>query len=60
MAMAISPPDPKMLLFFELRSEKNYTEMKKVNRTANSDMLFNIIPGLLHLTTPMYIVEDEN
>ena len=49
-----------MLLLFELVAEKNDAHKEKINGTANSNMVFDVIPGLFHLAAPVYIIKNKN
>jgi len=56
----MSEPDRKMLLLPEFPPEKNNPDKKKINRTPDSGMLFNMSPCLFHFATPMDIVKNKN
>ena len=56
----MSEPDSEMLLLFEFLPEKNDADKKKINRTPDSRMFFNMLPCLLHFLTPVNIVKNKN
>jgi len=56
----MSEPDREMLLLFEFLPEKNDADKKKINRTPNSRMFFNMLPRLLHSFAPMNVVKNKN
>jgi hypothetical protein len=56
----MSEPDSEMLLLLEFLPEKNDADKKKINRTPNGRMFFNMLPRLFHFFTPMNVVKNKN
>jgi hypothetical protein len=49
-----------MLLFFKGSAENDDAYKKKINRAGHALMCFDLVPGGLHLFTPMNVVKHKN
>jgi len=49
-----------MLLLLKLLPKKNDTHEENIDRAADGKVVAYVMPCLLHLLAPVYVIENEN